>query len=217
MNIASDDSYVYSSEESEVPEETNEPINESTEEDEGEWIELKDHPDYEIFNREPFPIRKKGSDNPIADTFDKSSGYYRCTLNRKLYRKHILIAKQFISNTNPEKFKFVDHINHVKTDNRLKNLRWCTHVQNSNNRSNQQFLQTIDKKVAIEVKNFNSWQFEDLYFINDSFVRYNGINYSVLCKWYDQKKDVYRTNIHDITGKRRTIYFNKFKHEYNLI
>ena len=51
MNITSDDSYAYSSD-SEI-------VNESNEED-GEWIELKDHEDYEIFNREPFPIRRKG-------------------------------------------------------------------------------------------------------------------------------------------------------------
>ena len=68
-----------------------------------------------------------------------------------------------------------------------------------------------------KVKTFNSWQFDDLWFINDSFVRFNGINYSVLYKWYNKKRDVYQTKVCDVNGKRRSIYFNKFKHEYKLI
>ena len=56
-----------------------------------------------------------------------------------------------------------------------------------NNKKNQQFLQDIDKTKAIEVKIYNSWQFDDLYFINDTFVRFNGINYSVLSKQYVKK------------------------------
>ena len=221
MNMVSEDSYSDSttindityiddlkSEESE--------INESNE-DEGKWETLKDHEDYEIFNQEPFPIRKKGSDNLIAETFHKTLRYYCCTLNGKMYYKHRLIATQFISNPNPTKFKYVDHVNHCKTDNRLENLRWCSNIQNTNNRKDQRFLQTIDKIVAIEVKNYNSWQFEDLYFFNDSFVRYNGINYSVLNKRYDKRREYYRTNICDINGKLRTIIFPKFKREFGLI
>ena len=197
MNIASEDSYAYTSDNEIVIEETKE-----SNEDEGEWIELKDHPDYEIFNQEPYAIRKKGSDKPIKETFDKRIKYYRCVLNSKMYYKHRLIALQFIPNPNPTKFKYIDHINHIRTDNRINNLRWVSYLQNNNNCSHQQFLQTIDKKLAVEVKNFNSWQFNDLYFINDSFVRFNGINYSVLNKFYYKKYDVYQTVVSDITGQK---------------
>ena len=178
---------------------------------------MKEHEDYEIFNQFPFAIRKKGTDKPIKESIHKATGYYRCALNGKMYRKHILIATQFIHNSNPSKFKFVDHIGQCKTDNRLTNLRWCSHLQNMNNRSDQQFLQNIDKTKAVEVKTFNSWQFEDLWFFNDSFVRYNGLNYSVLCKVYNKKYDVYQTSVYDINSKRRTIDFNTFKREFGLI
>lgn len=205
-------SYAYTSDAEIDIEETKE-IND----DEGKWETLKENNDYEIFNQFPFPIRKKGTDKPIKETFNKKIKYYCCRIGKKIYYKHRLIALQFIPNPNPSKFKYVDHVNHCKTDNRISNLRWCSHLQNTNNRKDQKFLQNIDKTKAVEVKNFNSWQFDDLYFINDCFVRFNGINYSVLCKVYYKERDVYRTLVSDITGKRRAIYFNKFKREYGLI
>ena len=205
-------SYAYTSD----AEIVNEEPKESNEED-GEWIELKDHEDFEIFNREPFPIRRKGSDKLIKESIHKRIKYYCCYLDGKMYLKHRLIALQFISNPNTTKFKYVDHYDHNRLNNNLTNLRWVSYLQNNNNRKDQQFLQTLDKTVAIEVKTFNSWQFEDLYFINDSFVRFNGINYSVLCKRYDKRRAYYRTDITDITGKKRTILFPKFKREYGLI
>ena len=214
MNMTSEDSYAYTSdaEINEVQE-----LNNETNESEGQWETLKENNDYEIFNQFPFAIRRKGSENMIKESINKKIKYYICYLNGKMYLKHRLIALQFISNPNPTKFKFVDHINHCKTDNRIENLRWCSHLYNSNNRKDQRFLQSIDKTKAVEVKNFNSWLFEDLYFIDDSFVRFNGINYSVLCKVYNKRYDVYQTNIYDINGKRRTIRFNTFKREFGLI
>ena len=43
-------------------------------------------------------------------------------LNGKLYKKHELIAKQFIPN--PNNYKFVKHINHNKFDYHIDNLCW---------------------------------------------------------------------------------------------
>lgn len=64
-----------------------------------------------------------------------AQGYIQVTLrkngNRKRPYVHQLIAQTFIPN--PEGKPCVDHINGNKTDNRVENLRWCTHKENNNN------------------------------------------------------------------------------------
>ena len=50
---------------------------------------------------------------------------------KKYIKVHRAVAKAFIKN--PENKLYVDHINTVKDDNRVENLRWVTMVENANN------------------------------------------------------------------------------------
>ena len=49
----------------------------------------------------------------------------------KLFKVHVLVANAFIPNL--ENKPYIDHINTIRDDNRVENLRWCTAKENNNN------------------------------------------------------------------------------------
>lgn len=64
--------------------------------------------------------------------FDLSKGYNRVTLSKdnkqERFQVHRLVAEHFIPNT--ENKPCINHINHIRIDNRVNNLEWVTHLEN---------------------------------------------------------------------------------------
>ena len=70
----------------------------------------------------------------LAITKDLKYGYCRVMLSKgnkeSRFLIHRLLAGHFIPN--PENKPCIDHINGIRDDNRIENLRWCTHKENNN-------------------------------------------------------------------------------------
>ena len=176
------------------------------------WVTLKVNDAYEICTEYPHQIRKRANGKIIKEC-EHSDGYLQCKLNNKSCYKHRLIAIQWIDN--PDNLNCVDHINHNRSDNHISNLRWVSHRHNCNNLSKQTFVDDIPEE-AIVVDNYNGNTFEDIYFHNDVFYKYNGINYTIRPK-YLNKAGNYYINSTDTAGKPRKISYIKFKRQYGII
>lgn len=65
----------------------------------------------------------------LRKVFNDSKGYLIVLIRGKCVKIHRLVAQHFIPN--PDNKKCVNHINGIKTDNRAKNLEWCTSSENN--------------------------------------------------------------------------------------
>ena len=66
---------------------------------------------------------------------DNGWGYHQVILSnhsdKKCYKIHRLVAEHYIPN--PDNLLQVDHIDRVRTNNDISNLRWVTHSENQQN------------------------------------------------------------------------------------
>ena len=102
------------------------------------WKPIKDYEGlYEVSNLgrvKSLNYRKTGKEK-ILKNIECNNGYLKVGLIKfgkcKMCSIHRLVAEAFIPN--PEDKPCIDHINTIKNDNRVENLRWVTHKENNNN------------------------------------------------------------------------------------
>ena len=193
--------------------------NETIDETNGEWEECVVDKDYEIWNKYPYSIRRKGKDRIITESID-DDGYVHCTLNRKRLFKHRIVAQQWLENDEPETKRFIDHKNRNRTDNRLINLRWVSASENNMNKtaSRSGVFEYVDEipNDSIEVLDYGEHEFEDLYYYDNCFYWFSGINYRKLHICYN-KTGYALVHVRDVECKLVQIYYSKFKRMYDLL
>ena len=176
--------------------------------------------DYEIETESPHRIRRINGNRFIAEGIDSSNGYVYCYLNGKKYYKHRIIALQFVPNDDPENKIQIDHINRVKTDNRIENLRWVSSSENLKNRSSYrkdfEYFDEINED-SIEVREYAGHQFEDYYYDDetDAFYFWNGLQFRKLNVCYTKSGSAL-VWCRDIENKNVKIYYARFKKIYGF-
>ena len=112
-----------------------------------------------------------------------NDGYLRVHLytnNKKTNHKiHRLIAIHFIPN--PENKPCIDHINRIRTDNRIENLRWATYCENNQNASLRKDNKLKEQYIHI---NQNLYRFQKVI---------NGVTYKKYFKTLEEAIE-YRDN-----------------------
>ena len=188
--------------------------------------------DFEILNQYPFTIRKK-SNHRVVSEYIESNGYFRLRLNQNKYLKHVLVAKQFITNDDPEHKTQVDHINHDRSDYHLSNLRWVSPTENQQNKSSHlsikyEFVDDIPDEAMIidfyETKTERR-EFEEnkyYYYFDESnnedkfYAKITDNIYKILHINTNKSGNEF-VSLRDVENKTVGVYINRFKHQHDLI
>lgn len=172
-------------------------------------------------------IRRKKDHYEVIEDDYQNQGYPSVYLKRKPYQKHILIAKQFITNDDPEMKTDVDHINRDRTDYHIENLRWITKSDNQRNKSSfkgikYEYIDEIpDDYIDVDTyetkKGLHEFNEKEYYYSpsTDKFYYFNGSQYRILNVNMPQNSKCVK--MIDKNKRQVAVYYTKFKVQYELL
>ena len=173
-------------------------VNGKVDEVDNDWEELKVDNDYLICKTFPYQIKRK-SNGYIIKEWELTNKYIQIKLNGKLYLKHIVIARQWIENDDPEHKTEVDHRNRIRSDYHVSNLRYVSKSENMKNKTGhgKNKFEYVDELPidVVPIILYMKWEFEGYYIDREGFVWFdNGEQYRKLNISKEMKIRMYDIN-----------------------
>ncbi|QKN84964.1 hypothetical protein AG74_124 [Vibrio phage AG74] len=131
-------------------------------------LEIKWIPSYEgiyaITNTGQVFTFHKGSPNILKATVNKSNGYPYVMLQNNGSKEnvtvHSLVAKLFVYNPNPDKYKVINHKDENKENSYYLNLEWCDTLYNNQYSLKDGYIVTSPDGVEHEVTSLRAFALE---------------------------------------------------------
>ena len=177
------------------------------------WEILEVDNDYSICQTYPYQIKKR-SNNYIIKERETTKGYIQIILNGKYYYKHVVIARQWLPNDDPEHKVEVDHKNRNRSDYHLSNLIWKTRRMNDLNKTgwgNYKYEYVDELPIdVVPIVLYKNWEFEGYFIDQDGFVWFdNGEQYRKIRVNKENKVQLW-----DINQVRRNLGINGLRREF---
>lgn len=188
-----------------------------------EYLTITGFTDYEIMIAYPHTVRNRITGRVLKPTL-RLDGYYQHGLRndagvQKTYMLHKIIADLFIPN--PHGYSTVDHINRVKTDNHIDNLRWTSQWVNTRNITQKRgvvytWTDTPPDDI-VAVTQYGKHSFDRLHYSRSADKFYTDCmdQYRELVVHANNSGTRYVSMI-DTNGKIRAICINRFKRQSNI-